>query len=302
MSTTSPLPRLRVTENRRFLEYDDGTPFFYLGDTAWELFHRLDYDESDYYLSNRAAKGFSVIQAVLLGELDGIHTRNANGDLPLEDDDPTRPVEEYFAHVDRVVDRAAELGIVMGLLPAWGDKWQSGPGKGPVVLTPENSEEYGRFLGERYRDKPVIWILGGDRNIQGDTDRAVIEALAKGLREGDAGEHLITFHPRGPGRSSDYWHESEWLDFNMCQSSHAARGFDNGLFADHDRRLVPVRVLSRRGSFHAGTRGATSGQNRRVLVRSTLRRLRPGPRRRELRRPHLHSAHVGQGQRLGAGT
>src|SRR5829696_3180637 len=35
-------PRLKVSENRRFLVKEDGSPFFYLGDTAWELFHRLD--------------------------------------------------------------------------------------------------------------------------------------------------------------------------------------------------------------------------------------------------------------------
>lgn len=31
--------RLRVSSNGHFLEYADGCPFFYLGDTAWELFH-----------------------------------------------------------------------------------------------------------------------------------------------------------------------------------------------------------------------------------------------------------------------
>ncbi|MCW1735474.1 DUF4038 domain-containing protein, partial [Anaerorudis cellulosivorans] len=30
--------RLKVSDNRRFLVFEDGTPFFYLGDTAWELF------------------------------------------------------------------------------------------------------------------------------------------------------------------------------------------------------------------------------------------------------------------------
>jgi uncharacterized protein DUF4038 len=35
------LPRLKVSDNKRFLVQEDGKPFFYLGDTAWELFHRL---------------------------------------------------------------------------------------------------------------------------------------------------------------------------------------------------------------------------------------------------------------------
>jgi hypothetical protein len=40
-------PRLKVSESRRFLVYEDGRPFFYLADTAWELFHRLNREEAD---------------------------------------------------------------------------------------------------------------------------------------------------------------------------------------------------------------------------------------------------------------
>ena len=68
-------------EALRFMReaHDDGTPFFYLGDTAWELFHRLTFDEAEHYLRDRAAKGFTVIQAVALAELDGLHTPNMRG-------------------------------------------------------------------------------------------------------------------------------------------------------------------------------------------------------------------------------
>lgn len=59
--------RLQVTPNRRFLQYEDGTPFFYLGNTAWELFHRLTLAEADCALTNRIAKGFTVIQAGAVG-------------------------------------------------------------------------------------------------------------------------------------------------------------------------------------------------------------------------------------------
>ena len=40
------LGKLRVAADHRYLEYDDGTSFFFLGDTAWELFHRLNLEES----------------------------------------------------------------------------------------------------------------------------------------------------------------------------------------------------------------------------------------------------------------
>ena len=71
---------LRVSDNKRYLVRADGTPFFYLGDTAWELFHRLNREEAERYLKRRAKQGFTVIQAVVLAELDGLHVPNPYGD------------------------------------------------------------------------------------------------------------------------------------------------------------------------------------------------------------------------------
>lgn len=232
--------RLRVSENRRYLEYENGAPFFYLGDTAWELFHRLDREEADRYLTNRAGKGFTVIQAVVLSQLGGLDVPNPYGDVPLLDKNPTTPNEAYFRHVDYIVTRAEELGLFIGMLPTWGSYWKFRDDK-PALFTVESAKVYGRFLGKRYRDRPIIWILGGDENIVCDGEREVVEAMAKGLEEGDGGAHLMTYHPRGPGFSSDYFLKAEWLDFNMFQSSHGAHDHDNGLFAAHDYSLEPAK-------------------------------------------------------------
>ena len=113
---------LRVSDNGRYLQYADGRPFFWLGDTAWELFHRLDRDEADLYIADRAAKGYTVIQAVALAELDGLDTPNAYGYRPLIDRDPSRPdtreggSNDYWDHVDYIVDKIGEAGMYVGLL------------------------------------------------------------------------------------------------------------------------------------------------------------------------------------------
>lgn len=231
---------LQVSSNGRYLVNENNEPFFYLGDTAWELFHRLDLQQAELYLRNRAEKGFTVIQAVVLAERNGLGEPNANGDSALVNHDPTRPNESYFAHVDDIVNLAQELGLVIGMLPTWGSYWSdNNPDR--KVFTPDNARIYGQFLGDRYKDNQIIWILGGDHNIHTEGERKIIEAMAAGLREGDGGEHLITFHPRGPGLSSDYFHDAEWLDFNMVQSSHGAHDHDNGLFAEHDYALRPIK-------------------------------------------------------------
>ena len=233
---------LQVSKNGRFLERKNGKPFFYLGDTAWELFHKLDREEATEYLENRAEKGFTVIKAVVLAELDGLRTPNSYGELPLIDLDPTRPNEKYFEHVDFIVNKAAELGLFVGMLPTWGDKIPNEiGGEGPVVFDPENAKVFGEFLGKRYKDKPVIWILGGDRNIDSDTALGIWRALAEGLRLGDEGRHLISYHPRG-AKTSSYWlHNEDWLDFNMYQSSHAHHFHKVYEYATHDYLLQPVK-------------------------------------------------------------
>src|SRR5215213_5146352 len=236
------MPMLRVSDNRRFLVRDDDTPFFYLGDTAWALFQRLDLAEATRYLEDRAAKSFSVIQAVALSEFDGLRVPNRYGDLPLHGCDPLRLNEAYFRHVDAVIDVAAKLGLVVGLLPTWGDK--VGPlkwGVGPEVFTAENAARYGEFLGARYRDQPIIWILGGDRNPDSPQRAAIWRAMAAGVKRGDSGRHLITYHPMGVYSSSSFFPGEDWLDFNTLQSSHMVWDRDNYNFIRQDYDFVPPK-------------------------------------------------------------
>ena len=58
----SPLPQLKVSNNHRYLVTAEQQPFFWLGDTAWELSHRLNREDAERYLERRAQQGFTVIQ------------------------------------------------------------------------------------------------------------------------------------------------------------------------------------------------------------------------------------------------
>lgn len=237
---------LKVSENGHYLQYEDGTPFFWLGDTGWELFHRLTIEEITRYLDNRKSKGFNVIQAVILAELDGVHVPNKYGDHPLVDNDPDQPNEKYFRLIDTVVNMAAKRGMVMALLPAWGDKVTlKYGGKGPVIFNPESAHRFGKYLGHRYKNSNnIVWVLGGDRPPQDDKDdwKPVYVAMAKGLDEG-AGKHFLkTFHPGGyVWESSVYLHNQPWLDFNMNQSGHSQKDQPVWKTIIRDRNLEPAK-------------------------------------------------------------
>jgi hypothetical protein len=234
---------LELSADRRRLVHADRTPFFWLGDTAWELFHRLDREEAELYLEDRRAKGFNVIQAVVLAELDGLNTPNPYGHTPLVDNDPARPDESYFRHVDYIVDRAAAKGMYIGMLPTWGDKFNKRWGVGPEIFTADNARVYGEFLGRRYRDRPVIWILGGDRSPESDTHLAIIRAMAEGIEAGTGGGQLMTYHPMGANASSTWFHGDGWLDLNMFQSGHGEVDNPNYRMTLRDYFRQPVKPV-----------------------------------------------------------
>ncbi|TVR45328.1 MAG: DUF4038 domain-containing protein [Puniceicoccaceae bacterium] len=229
--------RLVVSPCRRYLQTAAGRLFPWFGDTAWELFHRCTREEVDLYFRNRADKGFTVIQAVVLAELDGLNTPGSHGHRPFIENDPTRPNEAYFEEVDWVVRRANELGLVLGLLPTWGDKWNQMWGAGPKVFDENNACVFGRFLGRRYREADLVWILGGDRPVNDEEQLGVVRAMAEGLREGDGGAHLMTFHPPGGNSSSTFVQGEAWLDFHMIQSGHSRAKANYEMIASDCQRL-----------------------------------------------------------------
>ena len=238
--STAPL---NISKDNRFIVHNNGKPFFWLGDTAWELFHRTDKEEADRYLKNRADKGFTVIQAVVLAELEGLDVANSYGEVPLFDNDPTQPNEAYFGHVDYIVNQANELGMYIGMLPTWGDKFNKRWGVGPEIFTPDNAFSYGKFLGKRYKDKAVIWILGGDRNPDDGEDLAIIRRMAAGIREEVGNNQLITMHPQGGSNSATWFHEDDWLDFNMFQSGHGKLNIPNYLTTEKLYHLLPTKPV-----------------------------------------------------------
>ena len=243
------LPRIEVSENNRFLVTEDGNPFFWMADTAWELFHRCTLKETKMYLETRAQQGFNVVQAVALAEIDGLNDPNQYGNTPLLNNNPSTPNPSYFDHVDAVIQMAAEHGIYVALLPTWGDKLNTKSwGVGPEVFNTTNAHDFGKWIGARYKNFiNIIWIIGGDRNPRDDSsDVDVWRSMANGIAESLGGHEnaLMSFHPQPTekGGSSTWFHDDKWLDFNMHQTGHCAnKGTYNHI--RHDYKLSPIKPV-----------------------------------------------------------
>lgn len=134
----------------------DGTPFFWMGDTAWQLFVKLDRRDAALYLEDRARRGFTVIQAGII-TWDG-NIPNAYGHRAFDSADVSRPNDAYFRHVDAVIDMAAQQGLHVGFLPVF-----LGNRSLQWLVDRATAYTYGRWLGARYRSKQnILWVLGGD--------------------------------------------------------------------------------------------------------------------------------------------
>jgi hypothetical protein len=224
-SSNAQLARIQAAPNGRYLQYANGQPFFWLGDTGWELFHRLTIEEIAQYLDNRSKKGFNVLQAVALAEFDGLRKPNRYGQLPLHNMDPRTPNEQYFSLVDTTIEMAASRNMYIGLLPTWGDKVARMWGLGPAVFDSVNAYDYGLWLGKRYAaNTNIIWILGGDRPPVSDSAdwRPVWRSMARGILQGTNGKAFITYHISGGQSTSRYLQQEPWLQMNMFQSGHGS--------------------------------------------------------------------------------
>jgi hypothetical protein len=252
LSSQAQMLPLKISTNKRFFKTADGKPFFWLGDTGWLLFTKCTREEAIEYLDTRKAQGFNVIQAMVLHELK--QAKNVYGDYAVKDVDVSQPIVtegknfnneeayDYWDNIEFVIDEAAKRGLYMALVPVWGSNVKAG------LVNEEQAKTYASFLVERFGKKTnIIWLNGGD--IKGSDNEKVWNALGNTLREKDK-THLITFHPRGRTSSSEWFHNADWLDFNMFQSGHKDYvqdttepriGEDNWKFAKHDYALDSIK-------------------------------------------------------------
>lgn len=229
-----PDSRFAVSPSGRHLLVD-GQPFFWLGDTVWLLGQLPSRDEVELYLKTRVEQGFSLIQlTAVMGEerVWGTLRPNSYGDLPFVNADVAQPAVtagndpadaqayDYWDNLDWVIDRVHAHGLRAALVTYF----VGSRGEGYRFLQPHDAFGYGQFLGARYRTRPdLVWLLGGDNVPDTPEKKATWNAVARGIATGLSGTEdyarvLMTYHISGGSSSSQFWHDSPWLDFNMAQT------------------------------------------------------------------------------------
>ncbi|MDX2432970.1 MAG: glycoside hydrolase family 140 protein [Bacteroides sp.] len=255
--TVGEAQALKTSADNRFLETLSGSPFFWTGDTGWELFHRLDREEAARYLTDRAEKGFNVIQAVALYELQAFESPNAYGDYPLVGrdimkpdttvgNDPSKTGEyDYWDHVEYIITEAASHGMISGFLPCWGE-YVTPRKREQVIGTVEQAYAYGWFVGNRFRalNDHMVWILGGDRlPDERENGVEIWRAMAEGISDAvnntygynGQSDYNSTFMSYHCYTSSARWfHEDPWIDMHTWGSYHEKRDNERAYYEAQD--------------------------------------------------------------------
>ncbi len=234
---SSPLS-FRVSPNGRYFIDQRGEPYFFLGDTEWELFRKYSADEATQILNRRKSQGFNTILVMLMGiemerlfpERESSHA-NLHGELPWEEDDPLRPNPRYFEHIDSMIRLGEQTGmnLVVGIYHQWhNDRIHAG-----------NARAWARWVANRYRDVPnLVWSMYPRAE---ESYVPVCRELAAGLQEGDGGSHLISVHPDPSVASSSFMHAEPWLAFNMIQTCIDYEKIVETVSADY--HLTPVKPV-----------------------------------------------------------
>lgn len=247
--------RLKISANNRFFTTANAKPFFWLGDTGWLLFSKMNREDAEAYLENRRKLGFNVVQVMGVHSVSSV---NIYGDSALVNRNVGTPnitpgssfndknAYDFWDHVDYIVDAAAKKGIYIAIVPVWGGNVKK------KAVNAANAKAYARFLAERYKSRPnIIWMNGGD--IKGSDFTDVWKTIGSTLRQYDPGR-LITYHPFGRTQSSTWFHNEPWLDFNTFQSGHqdyaqdTAKGYvnyaeDNWHYVQDDYARKPAKPV-----------------------------------------------------------
>jgi hypothetical protein len=253
---------LKVSENGRFWIARTGKPFFWQGDTEWELFHFFTVDDARSLMARRRAQGFNVIQVMATGLYSEASLKwGAMKGMKAGEwmqawlhDDPLTPNESYFLRMDAIVEAAAQCEMILAV----GVYHAEDQAAGRINL--RNAKPWAQWLAQRYQDAPnIIWSMYPHAVASSEP---VIQATVRGLEEGDGGTHLITMHPDPSPNSSSFMHASAWLSFNTLQTW--STEFVNYDMVSADYRRTPVKPVVDGEARYEQEDGTTPFQVRRA--------------------------------------
>jgi hypothetical protein len=205
---------VRLAASRRHLAHADGTPFFYLGDTAWNAPMVSTADDWELYLRNRAARSFNAVQ--FLATQFRALASNAEGRTAYTGTDHISIDPLFFRRLDDRIDAINAHGLLaVPLVIHAGKDTPLNPGKGlpldqVIVLT--------RYIVARYGGHHVLWDLLAEANFH-DEGAEYWRSFGRAVFP-QPPYPLVTLHPYGMDWVLDEFGDEPWMTVMGYQSAH----------------------------------------------------------------------------------
>ncbi len=203
---------IRASADGTHLVHADGTPFFWLADTAWNGVLKAQPADWDDYLAERRRQGFTAIQSVITQWR--AFPQDAAGEMAFTGKENIHINPAFYRRCDDKVAAIARHGLV----PSPVLVWACTPHDPGYYLPAADCTLLAQYEVARYAAYRPIWILGGDGEYRGEhsqkwkeTGRAVF---------GESGAEPVTMHPRGVNWPGEDLRDEKWLTFHSYQSGH----------------------------------------------------------------------------------
>jgi hypothetical protein len=216
---------LKVSDNKRYFVYDDGTPFFYLGDTHWIYIHER-FSTSNvkgipsqfkYIVDKRVTQGFTVYQSEAIQHPHGQNTSDGGGNHSAIDEEAYCNFRDGFDEKDlagfKNIDNKFKYIADKGLVNANSSIcWALDPAEFPEAYSEKYMYQLSKYWTARYGAYPVLWTIAQeiDKNMYNKYDSLSINkwfAVGKAIEDNDGYRHPLSAHMENIShtRAADSW-------------------------------------------------------------------------------------------------
>ena len=209
---------IRVSRDGHYFEHEDGTPFFWLGDTAWNGALLSTPDEWKYYVRERVQQRFSVVQWVAT-QWRAAPDGDAMKEAAFTGTERIEINPRFFQRLDGKAEALNRAGLLNAPVLLWAIGGGSNPKVNPGFALPEDQAILlARYMVARWGANQVAWILAGDSDYRGpkaERWRRIGRAVF-----GDAPRAPVLLHPGGMQWYLDDFRGEKWLNVMGYQSGH----------------------------------------------------------------------------------
>ena len=208
-------------QSGHFFQYADGTPFLWVGDTWWNWTQkRIKFETFKTVVDDRAEKGFTVGQLFV----------PANGwggtSSSLLDETYTILDTAHMRKVENMIAYANSKGITVWVHGWWARKNLN------ETAGEEKMKRWWRYLVHRLAAYNVIWVIGGEYNMNnyGGLGLQFWKDLGQFIKDEDPYDRIVSAHNTPPGweggaeapqwTTGEVLHDEPWLDYNQSQVGH----------------------------------------------------------------------------------